>query len=75
MRRVDDLRARLGAHHPARRPDLLRAGAFVLRDKRQLSIATLAAFAVLIVAYAGYMQHSGVRTGIIETGPPPYPVR
>jgi hypothetical protein len=40
-----------------------------------LSIATLAAFAVLIVAYAGYMQQSGVRTGIIETGPPPYPVR
>jgi hypothetical protein len=31
--------------------------------------------AKLIVAYAGYMQHSGVRTGIIETGPPPYPVR
>ena len=48
---------------------------FVLRDKRGLSIATLAAFAVLIVGYAGYMQHSGVRTGIIETGPPPYPVR
>jgi hypothetical protein len=56
-------------------PIFYAAGAFVLRDKRQLSIATLAAFAVLIVAYAGYMQHSGVRTGIIETGPPPYPVR
>ena len=56
-------------------PIFYAASAFVLRDKRRLSIATLAAFAVLIVAYAGYMQHSGVRTGIIETGPPPYPVR
>ena len=56
-------------------PIFYAAGAFVLRDERRLSIATLAAFAVLIVGYAGYMQHSGVRTGIIETGPPPYPVR
>ena len=56
-------------------PIFYAAGAFVLRDKRGLSIATLVAFAVLIVGYAGYMQHSGVRTGIIETGPPPYPVR
>jgi hypothetical protein len=56
-------------------PIFYAAGAFVLRDQRRLSIGVLAAFAVLIVAYAGYMQHSGVRTGIIETGPPPYPVR
>ena len=56
-------------------PIFYAAGAFVLRDERRLSITTLAAFAVLIVGYAGYMQHSGVRTGIIETGPPPYPVR
>ena len=33
VRRVDDLRARLGAHHPARRPDLLRRGR--LRPARQ----------------------------------------
>jgi hypothetical protein len=33
------------------------------------------AFAVLIAGYAIYMQHSGVRTGIIENPPPPYPVR
>jgi hypothetical protein len=35
----------------------------------------LAAFTLLIVGYALYMQHSGVRTGIIENPPPPYPVR
>ena len=75
VHRVDDLRARLGADHPARRPVFYAASAFVLRDKRGLSVATLGAFAVLIVGYAGSMQHSGVRTGIIETGPPPYPVR
>jgi hypothetical protein len=51
------------------------ASAWVLRDHRRATAATLGAFALLIVVYAGYMQHSGVRTGIIETGPAPYPVR
>jgi hypothetical protein len=56
-------------------PVFYAAGAYVLGSRPRLALATVAAFALLIVVYAGYMQHSGVRTGNIETGPPPYPVR
>jgi hypothetical protein len=30
---------------------------------------------LLAIAYAVYMDHSGVRTGIINNPAPPYPVR
>jgi hypothetical protein len=56
-------------------PIFYAAGAFVLRDRRRATAGVLAAFAVLIGVYAVYMDRSGVRTGIIENGPPPYPVR
>jgi len=56
-------------------PIFYAAGAFVLRSRARASAATLVAFALLIGVYAVYMDRSGVRTGIIETGPPPYPVR
>jgi hypothetical protein len=50
------------------------AAAWALERHPRLRRPTLAAFAVLIVVYAIYMAHSGVRTGILEAGPPPYPV-
>jgi hypothetical protein len=50
------------------------AAAWVLERHPKLQRPTLAAFVVLIVVYAIYMAHSGVRTGILEAGPPPYPV-
>jgi hypothetical protein len=56
-------------------PIFYASGAYVLRRRPGASAAVLAAFAVLIGVYAGYMEHSGVRTGIIENSPPPYPVR
>jgi hypothetical protein len=51
------------------------AGAYTLTAHPRWRTPALAAFALLIVGYAIYMQHSGVRTGIIENPPPPYPVR
>lgn len=51
------------------------AGAWVLRRDRRVAALGLAAFALLNVAYAVYMQVQGVQTGIIEVGPPAYPVR
>jgi hypothetical protein len=56
-------------------PVFYAAGAFVVRDRRRASAAVVAAFALLIGVYAVYMERSGVRTGIIENRPPPYPVR
>jgi hypothetical protein len=50
------------------------AAAWALERHPRLQRPTLAALAVLIVVYAIYMAHSGVRTGILEAGPPPYPV-
>lgn len=51
------------------------AGAFVLARHPRWRAPALIAFAALIVAYAVYMDRSGVRTGIIGNPPPPYPVR
>jgi hypothetical protein len=50
------------------------AGAWALERHPKLQRPTIAAFALLVVVYAVYMAHSGVRTGIVEAGPPPYPV-
>ena len=51
------------------------AGAWTLRSHPRLGAAALAAFALLDVVYAVYMQVEGVQSGIIDVGPPAYPVR
>jgi hypothetical protein len=51
------------------------AGAFTLTRHPRWRIPALAAFALLIVAYAVHMDRSGVQAGILEGPPPPYPVR
>jgi hypothetical protein len=51
------------------------AGAYTLTRHPRWKAPALAAFAILIAGYAFYMNHSGVRTGIIDSPPPPYPVR
>ena len=51
------------------------AGAHFLTIRPRWRTPAIAAFAILIVGYAIYMQHSGVRTGIIDNPAPPYPVR
>lgn len=51
------------------------AAAWTLERHPRLQRPSFAAFALLIAVYAIYMAHSGVRTGIVDVGPPPYPVR
>jgi hypothetical protein len=51
------------------------AAAWTLERHPKLQRPTIAAFALLVAAYAVYMARSGVRTGIIDAGQPPYPVR
>jgi hypothetical protein len=51
------------------------AAAHVLERHRSWWTPTLAALLALAIGYAVYMDRSGVRTGIIENPPPPYPVR
>jgi hypothetical protein len=51
------------------------ASVYVLEHRPRLQRPVIAAFVLLVAVYALYMAHSGVRTGILETGPPPYPVR
>jgi hypothetical protein len=51
------------------------AGAHTLSAHPRWRTPAFVAFAALIIGYAVYMQHSGVRTGIIENPAPPYPVR
>jgi hypothetical protein len=51
------------------------AGAYTLARHPRWRAPALLAFAALIVGYAIYMDRSGVRSGIIENPPPPYPVR
>jgi hypothetical protein len=51
------------------------AAAWTLERHPRFQRLALAAFALLIAGYAIYMAHSGVRTGIVEADPPPYPVR
>jgi hypothetical protein len=51
------------------------ASVYVLERRPGLKRPAIAAFALLVAVYAAYMAHSGVRTGILEAGAPPYPVR
>lgn len=51
------------------------AAGHVLSRHSRWQVATLVTFAFLIIGYAVYMDHSGVRTGIIDQAPPAYPVR
>jgi hypothetical protein len=46
-------------------PIFYAAGAFVLRDRPRASALVIVSFALLCGVYAGYMERSGVRTGII----------
>ena len=56
-------------------PVVWAAGAVVLARYRRLWPWALALLLATNVGYAVYMDRSGVRTGIIELGPPPYPVQ
>jgi hypothetical protein len=51
------------------------ASGFVLTRNPRWAKLTFAAFLALAIGYAVYMDISGVRTGIIDAQPPPYPVR
>ncbi|HEY2768038.1 MAG TPA: hypothetical protein VGI76_07255 [Solirubrobacteraceae bacterium] len=51
------------------------AGAYTLTRHPRWRIPALATFAVLIAAYAIHMRGGGLRAGITEAPPPPYPVR
>jgi hypothetical protein len=51
------------------------AGAYVLKDRPGAAAAAVAAFVALNVAYAIYMDQTGVQRGIIEGPLPSYPVR
>jgi hypothetical protein len=51
------------------------AGAWVLSRHRRLIAPTLVGALALAVGYAIYMQVSGLQHGIVDSGPPPYPVR
>jgi hypothetical protein len=51
------------------------ASAHVLDRHPSWRPAAFGAFAALVVVYALYMGLSGVQSGIIDAGPPPYPVR
>ncbi len=56
-------------------PAFYLAGAHTLTRHPRWRVPALAAFGLLILAYAIYMDRSGVQHGIIENPPPPYPVR
>jgi hypothetical protein len=51
------------------------AGAHTLTLYPRWRAPALAAFGVLILGYAIYMDRSGLQHGIIDNPPPPYPVR
>ncbi len=55
-------------------PVVYAAAAWTLDRRPRLLVPTLAACALMIVGYAAYMQISGT-DNIIDTSPPPYPVR
>jgi hypothetical protein len=56
-------------------PAVYVASGHVLTDRRRLAILAIAAFAVLDVGYAAYMQAHGVEANIINGPVPDYPVR
>jgi hypothetical protein len=51
------------------------AAAHVLSRRPSWRVPVFAAFALLAIVYAVYMDVSGVKSGIIDNGPPPYPVQ
>ncbi len=51
------------------------ASAFVLGRHPRWRAPALVAFALLIAIYAAHMAAGGLRAGILESPPPPYPVR
>ncbi|MHB8243288.1 MAG: hypothetical protein ACYDHN_15035 [Solirubrobacteraceae bacterium] len=51
------------------------ASAYVLSKHRRIWRPVAISLVALSLGYAGYMAHSGVRTGIVSVGPPPYPVK
>ncbi len=51
------------------------ASAYVLARHPSWARPVLAAFLLLAIVYAVYMDVSGVKSGIIDNPPPPYPVR
>lgn len=55
-------------------PVVYAAAAWTLQQRPRLLLPTLAACAALIIGYAAYMQVAGL-DNIINTSPPPYPVR
>ena len=55
-------------------PVVYGAAAWTLDRRPRLLVPTLLIFTALVLGYAAYMQISGV-DNIIDTGPPPYPVR
>jgi hypothetical protein len=56
-------------------PVFYAAGGWVLRGRRGLAIAAVAAFIVMNVGYAIHMDHGGTESGIIRGPLPSYPVR
>ena len=56
-------------------PAFYPAGADTLTRHPRWRTPALFVFALLILGYAIYMDRSGVQHGIIESPPPPYPVR
>jgi hypothetical protein len=51
------------------------ASAHVLDRHPRWKTPALVSFAILVVIYAVYMGVSGVQSGIVNAGPPPYPVQ
>jgi len=51
------------------------AAAVVLSRRPKWRLPTYGAIVALALGYAAYMTVSGVQTGIIQNGLPPYPVR
>lgn len=56
-------------------PVFYAAAAFVLSRRPRWRLPVLAAMFALAIGYAIHMDASGVRTGIIDAVPPPYPVQ
>jgi predicted membrane-bound mannosyltransferase len=56
-------------------PAFYPAGAQTLMRHPRWRTPALVIFALLILGYAIYMDRSGVQHGIIDSPPPPYPVR
>lgn len=56
-------------------PAVYASAAWTVRRSRSLQLATFAAWAALIAAYAAYMHFHGVQSGIIDNPLPSYPVR